>query len=187
VKQTSGRGRKWLVNWSLVRELRYADNSQSVSQQTGSSGPLRRKLVASVEGETSRRARAKIGYRILASLRARSLTEGSAAHKFILRQLTGLQLSNGVRINSISGGRLEPTPAQKCAIQARNGSSCDRYAKEALLATQNNFLASFDNWSRSSPCVRNGTRVAQSTHAGTLDWCGCCQRCCVADTSGCFS
>jgi hypothetical protein len=36
-------GRKWLVNWSLVRELRYAENSQSVSQQTGSSGWLRRK------------------------------------------------------------------------------------------------------------------------------------------------
>jgi hypothetical protein len=34
---------KWLVNWSLVRELRYADNLQSVSQQTGSSGWLRRK------------------------------------------------------------------------------------------------------------------------------------------------
>src|SRR6267142_5102959 len=38
---------------------------------------------------------------------------------------------------------------------------------QALLAMQNNFLASFDNWSRSSSCVRNGTRVAQPTHAGT--------------------
>ena len=42
-KVTSGRGRKWLVNWSLVREPHYADNSQSVSQQTGSFGWLRRK------------------------------------------------------------------------------------------------------------------------------------------------
>src|SRR4051794_16096550 len=36
-------GSQWLVNWSLVRGLRYADNSQSVSQQTGSFGWLRRK------------------------------------------------------------------------------------------------------------------------------------------------
>ena len=42
-RQTSGRGRKWLVSWSLGRELRYAGNSQSVNQQTRSSGWLRRK------------------------------------------------------------------------------------------------------------------------------------------------
>ena len=36
-------GSKWLVNWSLVREPYYADNSQSVSQKTGFSGWLKRK------------------------------------------------------------------------------------------------------------------------------------------------
>ena len=36
-------GSKWLVNWSLVREPRYADSSQSVSQKTGFSGWPKRK------------------------------------------------------------------------------------------------------------------------------------------------
>ena len=55
-----------------MRELRYADNSQSVSQQTGSSGWLRRKTGRVCRTRNFAARQSKNGDRILASLRARS-------------------------------------------------------------------------------------------------------------------